>query len=408
MKKTLFSTIFIIIILVVLYMSISFLNDSKKENKLKMYDVTRNISINDLKINVLYKEGNMIDETINYGNVYTKEIEITNNNDTDITYSLSIKETSIDNETLTYSLKASIDKENYTYIYKNTNIVSDMFLGYNLVIEANTKLYLIIEFKGNSNKTTLKGIINIGDNLSEKDLFINNTKKIQSEINEKIKKINEIVTPGYYLINLNELSSEIYEKYKGYVIINASDISNIQYIYFIYSDKYMLKNYIYDDTLDKTKIEDKDQEISVLNNETVCLKVTKDTCVSFNKLKYNKKGTKEDFLNDVNDLINKAKIKDTSLSGTIVYDVKNDIDSNSAINGYILFDSESKDYFLYLNNNLFMISGYNITKNGNISLESNTIRAYNETAFKLSSENKATVCKFSGYENCIDSSGKKI
>ena len=73
MKKSLFGTIFFIIIIAVLYMSISFLNDSKKEKNTKMYDVTRNININDLKINVLYKEGNMIDEKISYGNIYTKE-----------------------------------------------------------------------------------------------------------------------------------------------------------------------------------------------------------------------------------------------------------------------------------------------------------------------------------------------
>lgn len=408
MRKALFNTIFIIIILLVLYTSISFLNDSKKEKRLKMYDITRNININDLKINVLYKEGNMIDETITYGNIYTKELEITNNNDTDITYSLSIKETNIDNETLTYSLKASKDKENYTYINKNTNIITDMFLGYNLVIEANTKLYLSIEFKGNTDKTILKGILNIGDNLSEKDLFINNVNKIQSEINEKIEKINEITTPGYYLINLNELSSDIYEKYKGYVIVNASDISSIKFIYFIYNDKYMLNNYTYNELLDKTSIQNKDKEISTLNNENVCSKVTKDKCVNFNKLKYNKKGTKEDFSNSVNDIVDKAEKKDKSITGAIVYDVKTDIDESSNITGYILFNSDKNEYYLYLSNGVFMISGYNITKNGEIKLDGNTIRTYNETAYKLSSENKSIVCTFSGFTNCIDSSGKKI
>ena len=55
-----------------------------------------------------------------------------------------------------------------------------------------------------------------------------------------------------------------------------------------------------------------------------------------------------------------------------------------------------------------MISGYNITKNGEIKLDGNTIRTYNETAYKLSSENKSTVCTFSGFTNCVDSNGKKI
>lgn len=409
MKKSLFGTIFFIIIIAVLYMSISFLNDSKKEKNTKMYDVTRNININDLKINVLYKEGNMIDEKISYGNIYTKEIEVTNNNDTSITYSLSIKETSINNN-LMYSLKASTDKENYTYISKDTDITSDMFLAYNLVIEPKTKLYLVVEFKGiETSKTTLKGILNIGDNLSEKDLFLSNTNKIQNLINDKINAINEIVIPGYYLINLNELTSDIYESYKGYVIIDASDISNIKYVYFIHNNKYMLNNYIYNENIDKTVIEKKDKEISSLNNETVCLKVTKDKCISFNKLKYNKKGTKEDFLNNVNKLVNEVKTKEHMLPNVIVYDIKKDLDESSKLNGYILVNNkETPEYYLYINNGIFMISGYNITKNGEIKLDGNTIRTYNETAFALSSSNASTVCSFSGFDNCVDVNGKKI
>lgn len=409
MKKKLFGTIFIIIIIAVLFISISFLNDSKILKSIKMYDVTRNIKINDLSINVIYKEGNMIDEKISYGNIYTKELEVINNNDTSVTYSISIKETNINNK-LTYSLKASKDKDVYTYISKDKEITSDMFIGYNLVIEPKTKLYLAIEFKGvDDAKTTLKGILNVGDNLSEKDLFINVVNKIQNEINGKIKKINEIVIPGYYLVNLNELSSDIYEKYKGYVIIDAEDISDIKFVYYIYNNKYMLNNYIYNNTIDKSSLENKNKEISSLNNETVCQKLTKDKCLSFNKLKYNKHGTKEDFLKEVNRILNIVKETEIMLPSIVVYDIKTDIDEASKVSGYILVNNkEIKEYYLYLNNGIFMISGYNISKNGEIDLNGNTIRTYNQTAFELSSSNKATVCSFSGFKDCVDANGKKI
>jgi hypothetical protein len=55
-----------------------------------------------------------------------------------------------------------------------------------------------------------------------------------------------------------------------------------------------------------------------------------------------------------------------------------------------------------------MISGYNITKYGNFSYDSTTIRAYVESAFNLSSENASKVCSFSGFSECLNKEGSTI
>ena len=49
-----------------------------------------------------------------------------------------------------------------------------------------------------------------------------------------------------------------------------------------------------------------------------------------------------------------------------------------------------------------MISGYNLTKLGNFDENSTTIRAYNESAFNLSSKDMRTVCSCSGFNQCFN------
>ena len=407
MKKLLINMTLLILILIVLYGSITFFNVKNNTVSSPIMDVTRNININDLNLKVKYISGNMIDEKITFGNILEKKIEITNNNEEKITYSITFKEVEINNDLLTYSLKISSDKESYTYLTKNKAVTSDMHIGYNLVIEPNSKLYISIEFKSNKEgePTNVKGILDISDNLTDKDLFINNTKLIKTEIDEKIKSINGIVNPGIYLVNLNELSSKIYEKYKGYVLIDAKDISQIKYIYYIYSNQHMLKGYEYKDDIDKSVIQNKDNVINTLNDQTVCALYTKETCPKFSTLKYNKQGNKEDFHKLVTDLVSNVKTKYTPSKTVMIYDIKKDIDPTSSLRGYILINNISvtePEYYLYLTNNIYMISGYNLTKNGVFTTDSTTIRAYNETAFNLSSLNAATVCTFSGFTNCVD------
>ena len=407
MKKIMVSIILLLAITVVLFASITFFNEKKNSVSSPVVDVTRNVSINDLVMKVKYIGGNMLDETLTFGNILKKEIEISNPNDEALTYSITFKEVNINNDKLTFSLKASTDKEKYTYISKNTSVTNDMHIGYNLVIDPNTKLYLTIEFKSNyeNEPTSIQGVLDVSDNLTDKDLFVNNTKLIQSEINDKIKAINGIVRAGIYLVNLNELSDTINSKYKGYVLIDAKDISQIKYIYYIYTNNYMLKGYEYTDEIDKSKIVAKDNEISTLNDQTVCALYTKETCPKFTTLKYNNAGNKEDFHNDVKTLIDSAKSTYHLTNGTVIFDVTKDITNETNIRGYILINNvnvEEPEYYLYLTNNIYMISGYNLTKNGEFKTESTTIRAYNETAFNLSSESALKVCNFSGFTNCID------
>lgn len=410
MKKLLFNLITIILTALVLYLSITFFNEKNNEVSSDAIDVTRNISINDLNIKVKYINGNMIDESITYGNILEKQIEITNNNDEAVAYSITFKEVEINNNDLTVSLKASTNKEEYTSINEKVPVNTDMHIGYNLVIDANTKLYLTIQFKSNYEEepTTIKGILAVEDNLSEKDLFLNNTVVIEKEIKDKITNLNGIVKSGYYLINLLELTTDISTKYKGYVLIDASDISQIKNVYYIYSDSFMLKGYTYDSSIDKSKIEKRDKEISALNDLTVCSAYTKNECIKFSSLKYNNLGSKKDFYNLSKEIVTKTKLKYPNEKNILIYDIKKDIDSTSKIRGYILINNvnvSEPEYYLYLTNDLFMISGYNLTKNGDYTEESTTIRAYNETAFNLSSASLNTVCTFSGFTSCVDANG---
>ena len=140
MKKLLINMTLLILILIVLYGSITFFNVKNNTVSSPIMDVTRNININDLNLKVKYISGNMIDEKITFGNILEKKIEITNNNEEKITYSITFKEVEINNDLLTYSLKISSDKESYTYLTKNKAVTSDMHIGYNLVIEPNSKL----------------------------------------------------------------------------------------------------------------------------------------------------------------------------------------------------------------------------------------------------------------------------
>lgn len=410
MKKVI-SFILLIIVAVVLYMSISFLNEKKEEKGSTVYDVTRVVEINDKKLRVKFLKGNMIDEELIFGNVFTKDIEITNDNDEDINYSITFKEVNINNEALTYSLKVTKDKKEYVNINNNELVIKDMHLGYNLVIEPNTTLYITIEFKANYEESTtkLKGILNIENNLSEGDLFLNNTKKIVEEIKVKIKDLNGIVDSGYYILNLEELSSEIYEKYKGYIIVDANNISEIKYVFFVYSNSFMLKNYIYDSQSDKSIFKSRDEEISSLNMESVCDLYTKKDCQLFSSLKYNNKENRGDFYKETKRIINIVRDSfDTSIKKNMVYNIKEDIDSKAKVRGYILVnnaDVSEANYYIYLTNDIYMISGYNLTKNGDYDEESSTIREYNETAFRLSAKDKLTVCSFSGFKTCVDSDG---
>ncbi len=93
-----------------------------------------------------------------------------------------------------------------------------------------------------------------------------------------------------------------------------------------------------------------------------------------------------------------------------IYDVKKDIENNTNIRGYILVDNtpNNPEYYIYLTNDIYMVTGYNITKFGNFKVNSNTIRSYTDTGFNLSSENMLKVCDFSGFSECVNKLGEKL
>ena len=89
-----------------------------------------------------------------------------------------------------------------------------------------------------------------------------------------------------------------------------------------------------------------------------------------------------------------------------IYDISKDIDNETKLVGYILKDDDNM--FVYIHNDLFMISGYNYTKLGTYDINSKTIVSYNEVAFNHSASDKQRVCSFSGYEECYDINNERI
>ena len=79
MKNKLF--VLILTIVIVLLISIPLLFIKSKSLKKYTEDVEKTIVINNKNINILYKDGNMIDVSLTYGNTLEKIIELRNEND---------------------------------------------------------------------------------------------------------------------------------------------------------------------------------------------------------------------------------------------------------------------------------------------------------------------------------------
>ena len=354
-----------------------------------------------------------MNEEITYNNTLVKEIKIVNYNGNIISYSLELIDAYVSNEELFYTLEASNEKNGkYNTVIENQTVKGDQALGYNLAVDPNSSIYLKLTFNSQhlGNPTELKGILNVKTNLTEKDIFIREVENIDSAIQSKIDELNGIGVSGNYIISMEELNLE--NNINGYVFINAEDISNIQFYYYVYSDKYMLKDFNYVGTVSKNAILDIDSElVSTFDIRTICQMRGKKNCLSFGDLTYNTSGGKKEF--DINskkviDLV-KADFKGLEKKA-YVYDVTTDIKNPTNVRGFILIDNtkDNKEYYIYLTNNMFMISGYNMTKYGEFSYDSTTIRAYTESAFNLSSENAHKVCTFSGFSECINKEGSTV
>ncbi|MBO5476084.1 MAG: hypothetical protein J5982_06270 [Bacilli bacterium] len=401
--------IFAILFSVILTISIYSLNIESKYMS-KVNDINETIDINSSKLNVRYIKGNMIDEKIQYGNIVSKVIEIKNKGDIDLTYAINLNESEISNRYLTFRIyeSSSFDENSFVALSKEEFLSDSINLGYNFYVSAKSTKYIRIVFKSNyeDGLTDIKGILKVTSNLSEKDVFISNVNLILSNLIMKIKELNGINVSGIYIINVDELELP---NYNGYILINAEDISDLKFYLSIYNDKYMVINLL-EKNLKSSNIQPISNDIIVkLNEEYVCKSYSKKSCLNFSSLEYNPKGGRENFYNEVQEVIKKVQNNFSGDRHVYVYSVREDIENNTNLEGFILIDNQSgnPEYYLYVHNYLFMISGYNYSKLGNFKSNSNTIRAYNNTAFNLTNS-KSKVCEFSNFSNCVDRYGNPI
>ena len=413
MKDNFSKILLAVIIVIVLIISFIFLKDQGTSKTSKILDVNKDVEIDGKYLKVTYSSGNMIDEDISYNNTIEKDIKISNYNGDIVSYALDLYDANISDEELVYSIEASNEKHGkYTTVVENKSVKGNQSLGYNLAIDPNSSIFSKVIFKSQhlGNSTKLKGILDIKSNLTEKDIFIREINNINDTLIAKIDELNGIGVSGDYIVNVNELIKE--SNISGYILIDAEDISNIEYYYFVYSDKYMLKNFNFVGTLSKNAILDIDSEfVSNLNINNICSLSGKKKCSNFNDLSYNTAGGKKEFDADSKKVIELVKSDfKGSEKRAYIYNVSTDINNPTNIRGFILIDNtkEEKEYYIYLTNDMFMISGYNMTKYGEFSYDSTTIRAYTESAFNLSSENASKVCSFSGFTNCINKEGSTV
>ena len=390
MKKHLIYIIIFFIIIFVLITSFLKLDNEKKHNS-STRDIDVITTIDDVELKIKYINGNMIDEDIPYGNKISKVIDINNDTDKNVSFAVSLSEAYMSDDKLTYSSFYSYDNSSYIEISKNINISKDDNLAYNLVISANSHISLKIDFYGNneSNTTEFKGKLSVISNLTEKDIFRKDVLAIHSNLLERINAINGINEKGYFIFSLSNLTTEILKDFSGFILIDASDYSELKYRYYIYNGKYMLDNYeVKNNDVEKKYIKDLDgTRISTFTFENICTNYTKKGCNDFNNLTFNSLGGKENFYKSSMEVINLVKNDFVNKDKLVyIYDVKTDIVNETAIRGYILINNtiENPEYYIYLTNDIYMISGYNLTKLGEYNNDSNTIRAYSDTSYNLS------------------------
>ena len=404
MNKTIFEYIFVgTLVAFILITSVMLI--SKKESVIEenIYeDKEEKVNIDNNELDILYYNGNKLDLNISYGNVYEKIIRVTNFNDHDVVYSIKINDAKLSNDEMTYDIYLADKDKEYTSVVTNSSLLEGTSLAYNLVSKSNTINFIKILFKSNHEKdeSNIKGVLSITNNITSLELFNNTVKNINDALELRIDNLNGIYTKGYYLLNINELSFNNDADVSGYILIDASDISDIKYIYTIYNNMYMIKNNNYDNL----NVVNVDQGyVSTLNNISVCHQYdTRITCNSFNTIPKSSIDDKKKFFNNsklvINDFLENNKIEDDR---TYIYEI-----NNYNVTGYILVNKDNM--FLYLKDNIFMISGYNYKKLGDYNINSKTIRSYTETAWNISSSDKKKVCSFSGYSECYDKEGNLI
>ena len=389
------------LILFIIIGSIILIVDPNKNGNNKLEDLNTNVSIDNKELNVTYYEGNTLDLNISYGNIQDKYIKVTNNNDEDIVYSLKYIDAYLSYDEVTYSIYIKYNEDEYIEAINNSSLKINSSLIHNLIIKGHSNMTIKLVFKSNHEKdlVNIKGILSITEDISSTELFNNTIHNINDSLEDRISKLNGIYQPGYYILNINELSFNNNANISGYILIDAKDISDIKYIYTVYNDKYMVKNNDYK----AINIQNRDDSyIGSLTVDVVCHQYnSKITCSSFSSIPKSPSDDKRIFFNKSKNIINEYNNMKINDDKTYIYDVDQD-----GITGYILINKDS--LFLYIKDNLFMISGYNYKKLGDYDIKSKTIRSYNETAWNLSANSKSQVCSFSGFKECYDKEGNKI
>lgn len=403
-KSTYIILTIIVIVLLVFFIRI-FIDDDKEEKNIKV--INEQITLNDKKVDVAYQIQKELDITLTYGNIDTKIIKLTNNNDEDIVYALKYSNSYMSNEDIVYDVYVSTNGKDYKELLKEKRLIANTTLIYNIVLGKNSSNYIKIVFKSlhENEETIIKGNIEISDNLSSLELFNISVNNLKDALEDKVVKLNGISTKGYYYLDINNLSFTNDAAIKGYIIIDSEDISNIKYVYTVYNEKYMIKNLEYKNI----NVMNVDTEyVNSLDETKACsLYDTRIKCSDFMSVPKSARDEKKEFYNNskkiINQFINEYNKDDDK---TYIYDISKDISNDTDIVGYILKNKD--DMFIYLRNELYMISGYNYTKLGEYDIKSTTIRSYNTTAFDLAAKDMNTVCIFSGYQECYDKDNNRV
>ena len=406
--------LFLIVIIILIIYTVNPEQIKIFDKKSSTSDITETINIKSHKLKVTYYKGNLIDEVIGYGNSYEKVIKIENTTSDKVSYSLNFSDSEINNDKLIYTMHYSDDNEIYNILQGERSVTRDFTLMYNLGVEANKTIYIKVVFKATDDEadTILKGRVAIKENLTKKDIFINDVVSVNNAINDHFDSINWVSTPGIFTVNVKELGiSDL--TIDGYVVIDASFIANIDYYFFVYSDSYMLDEYKYESSFNKSNIKEIDtSKTSTFNSdESVCSMHTRKGCTRFLDLGINTGSSKKVFKEKAETVIELVKKDfDSSIKDVVIYNVEYDINNTTDVKGYILIDNREgkNEYYLYLTDYYFMISGYNLTKLGPILTSNTTIKTYVIDSYNLSSESASKVCSFTGLTECKEKNGNII
>ena len=394
-KKVITYSILTILVLFILFASFILIIGNSFENVNVILDKLSVVKIDNKEIKAIYKDGDEVDVSLTYGNIYTKEIKVVNKNDQDITYSIKFNDASISNELITYDAQVSYNDVDYTNVLTNKKVEVNGSLLHNLVVPKDESMSIRIIFKSNMENvdSIIKGRVEVTSNLTSLELFSLTINNIDEAIDNKVEDLNGISVKGYYILDINDISFNNDANVSGYVLIDSTDISDIKYVYTIYNNKYMIKNA----TLNNSIVVNVDDEYSKsLNKDNICYQFdTRIKCNTFNNIPKNPIDNKKVFYNNIKLVIDEYKNKEIYDDMNYVYTI-----NQNDIVGYIIINKN--DMFIYLRDSLFMVSGYNYKKLGDFDIKSKAIRTYNESAFSLAASDANKACEFSGLNNCFN------